>query len=89
MARRIVTGHDANGKSIFVQTASKSGPGFVMVEVWATDSPPALPVKQNDRTADLKAFIPPLTGSASGWWSFLRPVSGDYLRKRGATLRFC
>lgn len=69
-ARRVVTGHDANNKSIFVQTgpaprvvAPKTGRGFAMVEMWATDSPPALPVTQGDPTTDMKAFIPPLTGS--------------------------
>jgi hypothetical protein len=69
-ARRVVTGHDAKVQSIVLQTgpaprvvAPKTGPGFAMVEMWATDSPPALPIRHTDPTADMKAFIPPLNGS--------------------------
>jgi len=43
-SRRIVTGHDAAGKSVFVQTApapraitSTAFPGFAMVELWSAD----------------------------------------------------
>ena len=57
MIRRVVTGHDKHGKSVFV---SDGEPTFVLrtrdlnlgtTEVWATDGPPAVPVDHDDPTA--------------------------------------
>lgn len=46
--RRVVTGHDANGKSIFVEDGivnsvkeMESMPGLALTDLWVTDSSPA------------------------------------------------
>src|SRR5439155_8873714 len=69
-SRRIVTGHDAAGKSVFVQTApapraitSTAFPGFAMVELWSTDGTQKIPVSKSDPTVSMISFVPPLGGS--------------------------
>lgn len=56
--RRIVTGHDGQGKSVFVSDADapravafKSVPGHAFAQVWATGSDPSVPNRAGDPTA--------------------------------------
>lgn len=69
MIRRVVTGHDKHGKSVFV---SDGEPPFVLrtrdlnlgtTEVWATDGPPAVPVDHDDPTAARPHDLPGVGGS--------------------------
>ena len=67
--RRVVTGHDASGRSIVV---SDGEPPFVLrtpdlnlgtTEVWATDAPPSIPVPHDDPTAAHPHDLPSVGGS--------------------------
>jgi mannose-6-phosphate isomerase-like protein (cupin superfamily) len=69
-ARRVVTEHDAAGRSVFRQTGpaprvitTKTLPGFAMVESWATDQPPTLPVSKADPSVTMESFVPPVGGT--------------------------
>src|SRR6476659_9867261 len=64
-ARRIVTGHDVNGKSVFVSdgvaprsTAFKHVPGFVTTLVWETDPAAKVPAAKGDPTPNTKSWVP-------------------------------
>ena len=63
--KRIVTGHTQNGKSIFVSEAEPSQVvtlenwhGLALIELWATDSSPTLPVDQSEPTVGMSSFVP-------------------------------
>ena len=65
--RRIVTGQDANGKSVVVSDgpAPRTGvfktiPGFVNSLVWTTPPAPALPWAGGDPTPDTPSLLPPV-----------------------------
>ena len=67
--KRIVTGHNAEGKSVVIiedetvrQTVVPNLPEMCLKEVWATDANPQLPV-QGDPTVSMEAFIAPLGGT--------------------------
>ena len=68
--RRIVTGHSASGKSVFVSDAPaprtgtfKSIPGFVASLVWETPRDATVPWSGGDPTIDSKSIVPPLGGT--------------------------
>jgi Cupin domain len=63
--RRIVTGHDSNGKSVLKSDGAPPRitdfvhvPGLVSRLVWATPPVPALPVA-DDPTPAVRSFVPP------------------------------
>src|SRR5207248_1263721 len=69
-ARRVVTGHDASGKSIVVENGpaqrtvkTRTLPGFAMVELWATDAKQKVPVTKRDPTVEMSSFVPPVGGT--------------------------
>lgn len=69
--RRIVTGHDEQGNSVFVSDdyapraqSFASIPGHAMAQLWTTPSDPALPEKDRDPTLDGASLIPPLGGTS-------------------------
>ena len=63
--RRVVTGRNRAGKAIFVQdgvaprvVTTETLPGLALVEVWATDMIPTLPIAPGDLTTTMKSFVP-------------------------------
>jgi mannose-6-phosphate isomerase-like protein (cupin superfamily) len=63
--RRVVTGRNHAGKAIIVQdgvsprvVTTETLPGLALVEVWATDKVPTLPVAPVDLTTTMKSFVP-------------------------------
>ena len=63
--RRVVTGRNRAGKAVFVQNGvsprivtTETLPGLALVEVWATDKIPTLPVAPVDLTTTMKSFVP-------------------------------
>lgn len=68
--RRIVTGHDAQGRAIIVsdETAPRhitfdSVVGLEFIELWGTNSIPQIPVDPGDPTEVITSFVPTSTGS--------------------------
>jgi mannose-6-phosphate isomerase-like protein (cupin superfamily) len=62
--RRVVTGHDNEGKSVFISDSQpprcisfENLPGLEFVELWATDGIPTIPV-DNDPTLRMSTFVP-------------------------------
>jgi mannose-6-phosphate isomerase-like protein (cupin superfamily) len=69
-ARRVVTGFDSQGKSIFVEdgppprtVTTESLPGLALAEMWATESTPELPPAAADPTTSMTSFVPSAGGS--------------------------
>lgn len=64
--RRVVTGHDKNGKSVFIsdneinRTVSLDAlPAIKLLEeIWCTEDIPAIPVNQDDPTVHMSSFVP-------------------------------
>ncbi len=63
--RRVVTGRNRAGKAVVVQNGvsprivtTETLPGLALVEVWATDKIPQLPVAPVDLTTTMKSFVP-------------------------------
>src|SRR5687768_17326487 len=63
--RRVVTGRNRTGKAVVVQNGvsprivtTETLPGLALVEVWATDKIPQLPVAPVDLTTTMKSFVP-------------------------------
>ena len=68
--RRVVTGRNQAGKSVVVQNGvaprlvtTETLPGLALVEVWATDKIPPLPVSPIDLTTTMKSFVPGAGGT--------------------------
>jgi len=68
--RRVVTGHDENGKAVIVTDGLSPRshgyihhPGFFEALVWAGDGTPALPPDSTDSTEAVKNFLPPPGGT--------------------------
>lgn len=64
--RRVVTGHDANGKAIVVEDGEPpvvftraEMPGLAFYEVWNTQSAPAVVSAKSDPTKDRPVKVPP------------------------------
>lgn len=62
--RRVVTGHDAKGRSVFVsdgeppkQVAHEAG-GIAIAEVWGTEGVPSIPPSGEDPTTVLHTYFP-------------------------------
>ncbi|SFV11457.1 cupin domain-containing protein [Pseudoduganella namucuonensis] len=69
--KRIVTGHDAEGRSVFLSesdapraTAFKSIPGHAVAQVWATEPGAALPAPHGDPTLANGPLVPAPGGSS-------------------------
>jgi hypothetical protein len=66
--RRVITGYDASGKSIFVEDspaparANPNRPGMWSRHVWATGRIP-VPVDDQDRSTEVHGIMPPEGGS--------------------------
>lgn len=63
--RRVVTGRNGAGKSVIVHNGesprvvtTETLPGLALVEVWATDRIPTVPVTPVDLTTTMKSFVP-------------------------------
>ena len=63
--RRVVTGKNSAGKAIIVQNGvsprvvtTETLPGLALVELWATDATPTLPVQPGDPITTMTSFIP-------------------------------
>jgi hypothetical protein len=63
--RRVVTARSRAGKSIVLQNgrppriaSTETLPGLVLVEIWATDTAPTLPVDVVDLTPSMKSLVP-------------------------------
>jgi quercetin dioxygenase-like cupin family protein len=71
VVRRVVTGHDADGKSVVVEDgrpprtfASPPGPDGISTSiVWASDGPMTVPHTSGDPTPHLDAFFPEAGGT--------------------------
>lgn len=68
--RRVVTARNRAGKSVVVQNGvaprivtTETLPGLALVEVWATDEIPQLPVSPIDLTTTMKSFVPGAGGT--------------------------
>lgn len=68
--RRVVTGHDMSGKSVFVLDGSPPRtvmfdtlPGFKIRELWTTEAIHMIPVPKGDPTVGMKSFVPKPGGS--------------------------
>lgn len=84
--RRIVTGHDANGRSIV--TEDRAAPsvhtnpkrvGYVLTQLWATDRTPAYVGNEPDPTAQPLTLEPPKNGTVVRIIEF--GPEGDWLQK--------
>ena len=63
--RRVVTGRNRAGKAVVVQNGvsprivtTETLPGLALVEVWATDKVPQLPIAPVDLTTTMQSFVP-------------------------------
>ncbi len=63
--RRVVTGKNQAGKAVIVENGvsprvvtTETLPGLALVEVWATETTPTLPVAPVDLTTTMKSFVP-------------------------------
>jgi hypothetical protein len=68
--RRVVTGETARGQSGVLRDGGAprvvvldNYPGFEMVEVWATEEIPRLPVPRSEPTIAMDSFVPPSGGT--------------------------
>ncbi|EJL95223.1 cupin domain-containing protein [Pseudomonas sp. GM102] len=75
--RRIVTGHDEQGNSVFVSDdyapraqSFASIPGHGMAQLWTTPANPPLLEKEPDPTLDYASLIPPQGGTSIAMYDF-------------------
>jgi mannose-6-phosphate isomerase-like protein (cupin superfamily) len=68
--KRVVTGHSAEGKSVFIEDGQPARvvklenlPGMEMTELWSTDEVPILPTNHQDPTIPMSSFVPGRKGS--------------------------
>lgn len=68
--RRVATGHDSNKKAIFLfdgqperVVTTETLPGLELIELWATEETPKVPVLGLDPTLAMKSFVPGPGGS--------------------------
>lgn len=69
--RRIVTGHDEQGKSVFVDDGQaprahsfRHFPGHAVAQVWSAAAPPQLPYAGGDPTVAGASLLPPPGGNS-------------------------
>ena len=67
--RRVLTGHDAQGRAIFIEDGPAPAvrtvagrPGYRVTNLWATFGAPA-PINDADRVAELSGVMPPARGT--------------------------
>jgi mannose-6-phosphate isomerase-like protein (cupin superfamily) len=75
--RRIVTGHDEQGNSVFVSDdyapraqSFASIPGQAMAQLWTTPANPVLLAQEHDPTLDYASLIPPQGGTSITMFDF-------------------
>ena len=75
--RRIVTGHDEQGNSVFVSDdfapraqSFTSIPGHAMAQLWATSAPATLPENGRDPTLEGTSLIPAQGGTSIAMFDF-------------------
>ncbi|CAI8999869.1 cupin domain-containing protein [Pseudomonas sp. IT-P218] len=75
--RRIVTGHDEQGNSVFVSDdfapraqSFASIPGHAMAQLWTTPAQPTLLENERDPTLDHASLIPPQGGTSIAMFDF-------------------
>jgi mannose-6-phosphate isomerase-like protein (cupin superfamily) len=68
--RRVVTGHDEEGKAIFISDGTPARhvtfdnlPELEFFELWATEGVPQIPVDNFDPSVDIESFVPSATGT--------------------------
>ena len=90
--RRIVTGHTESGKSVFMSdgepprvASTKDIPDLKMVEVWATDGIPTIPVEKGDPTVEMSSLAPGPEGTRFRIQQFPLTKSGLELSKKEST----
>jgi hypothetical protein len=86
-ARRIVTGHDANGKSIVVSDGTPPnirdrGTGVDFIEIWNTQSVPARITAEEPEPTDGPLITPPPAGGTKVRFNDFFPGHIDKLPKR-------
>ena len=87
MTRRIVTGHDANGKAVILHDSAapnvKRRPsGLVSTLLWTTDESPADVNRKDDRSAREVGIPPPERGSIFRVVDFPPGAKGEMHRTR-------
>ena len=67
--RRVLTGHDASGRAVFIEDGLAPAvrtvaerPGYRVTNIWSTVGSPA-PINDPDRVAELKGVMPPANGT--------------------------
>lgn len=75
--RRIVTGHDEHGNSVFVSDdyapraqSFTSIPGHAMAQLWTTSAHPVCLEQRSDPTLEYASLIPPLGGTSLAIFDF-------------------
>jgi mannose-6-phosphate isomerase-like protein (cupin superfamily) len=75
--RRIVTGHDEQGNSVFVSDdyaprakSFVSIPGHAMAQLWTTPANPVCHEQERDPTLDYASLIPPQGGTSLAMFNF-------------------
>jgi mannose-6-phosphate isomerase-like protein (cupin superfamily) len=82
--RRVVTGHDASGKAVFVSdervapAAPRLLPGSAFHRLWGGDEPPRFPDDGAPPIGDDAAYFPPVGGFRFGMFT-LPPAGGGAL----------
>jgi mannose-6-phosphate isomerase-like protein (cupin superfamily) len=67
--KRVVTGHDVSGKSVFLsdgeppQQITHAGSGFRLDAIWATDDIPVVPAPSGDPTLVKRQYFPDAGGT--------------------------
>lgn len=91
--RRVVTGHAAGGKSVFVSdgepprvAALRGMPDPGMVEVWATEGIPPLPPDEGDPTVEMSSLVPGPGATRFRICHMLPAGAWDQARKEGVDL---
>jgi len=84
--RRIVTGHDADGKAVVTSDTlatnikqSPNRPGVVINNLWMTDKAPATITNEGDAAADIAGLEPPANGTVFRIIEF--PPESTYIDK--------
>lgn len=87
--RRVITGHDARGKSVFVDDGE--APRYVINEaggygigiLWSTEEAPAIPVPPGDPSLELVPYFPAAGGSRFLYVDFLPDSFAEDAARRG------
>ncbi len=89
--RRVVTGHDKSGKSIFVSDDEISRsvsldalPDVkILEEIWCTDDVPSIPVNPGDPTVDMASFVPKPQGTRFRFFTTLPEIWNKLAEEQG------